>query len=106
MVSLRHTFVNQLYLQKFTKINRTSTKRRRLLQLDVPELLLLLEDEEESESEESESVDDESDEDEEDEEEEEEESEDSTSWFCVMIIFGAFFKCSLSSSLKHQKKHV
>lgn len=31
--------------------------------------------------------------------EDEDESEDSTSCFCVMIIFGAFFRCSRSSSL-------
>lgn len=65
-----------------------------------PELLLL----EEEESEESESLDEseeeESDEEEEDEEDDEDESEDSTSCFWVMIILGAFFKCSLSSSLR------
>lgn len=64
-----------------------------------PELLLL----EEEESEESESLDEseeeESDEEEEDEEDDEDESEDSTSCFWVMIILGAFFKCSLNSSL-------
>lgn len=65
-----------------------------------PELLLL----EEEESEESESLDEseeeESDEEEEDEEDDEDESEDSTSCFWVMIILGAFFKCSLNSSLR------
>lgn len=63
----------------------------------VPEELLLLEEEEESESEESDWLE----EPEEESDEPEEESEDSTSWFCVMIIFGAFFRCSLSSSLKN-----
>lgn len=69
-----------------------------------PELLLL--EDEEDESEESESLDEseeeESDEDEEEEEDEDEESEDSTSCFWVMIILGAFFRCSLSSSLGHR----
>lgn len=69
----------------------------------IPEELSLLE---ESESlDESESLSDEESEDEEEseEEEEEEESDDSTSWFWVIIILGAFFRCSLNSSLKEKK---
>lgn len=58
------------------------------LLLDDSELLLLLS---ESESEE-ESV-----------SEDEEESDDSTSCFCVIIIFGAFLRCSRSSSLINKK---
>lgn len=69
--------------------------------MDVPELLLL-EESEESESDSLEESEEESDEEEEDEEDEEE-SEDSTSWFWVMIILGAFFKCSLNSSLREKE---
>lgn len=73
----------------------------------IPEELSLLEEESESLDEsESLSLSDEESEDEEseEEEEEEEESDDSTSWFWVMIILGAFFRCSLNSSLKEKKK--
>lgn len=72
-----------------------------------PELLLL--EDEDDEPEESESLDEseeeeESEESESDEEDDEEddESEDSTSCFWVMIILGAFFRCSLNSSLEHR----
>lgn len=71
------------------------------LLLDDPELLslslllLLLPDSESEEESESES---------EEDEEEEEESDDSTSCRCVIIIFGAFFKCSRNSSLYWEKK--
>lgn len=61
------------------------------LLLDDSELLLLLS---ESESEE-ESV-----------SEDEEESDDSTSCFCVIIIFGAFLRCSRNSSLINKKRWV
>ena len=37
---------------------------------------------------------------EDDEDEDEEEDEDSTSCFCAMISFGAFLRCSLSSSVR------
>lgn len=70
----------------------------------LPEELSLLEESELLD--ESESLSDEESEDEEEseeEEEEEEESDDSTSWFWVMIILGAFFRCSLNSSLKEKK---
>lgn len=59
--------------------------------LDESESLLSLFEEESEDEEESD----------EDEEEEEEESDDSTSCFWVMIILGAFFRCSLSSSLRN-----
>lgn len=73
-----------------------------------PELLLLLDDEDdESESlDESEEEEEESEEEDEDEEDEEDESEDSTSCFWVMIILGAFFKCSLNSSLVQRDGEV
>lgn len=78
----------------------------------IPEELSLLEEEfeplDESESLSLLSLSDEESEDEESEEEEEDESEsdDSTSCFWVMIILGAFFRCSLSSSLKEKTKQV
>lgn len=79
----------------------------------IPEELSLLEEEfeplDESESLSLLSLSDEESEDEEESEEEEEdesESDDSTSCFWVMIILGAFFRCSLSSSLKDKKKQV
>lgn len=75
----------------------------------IPEELSLLEEEFEP-LDESESLsllslsDEESEDEEESEEEDESESDDSTSCFWVMIILGAFFRCSLSSSLKDKKK--
>lgn len=68
----------------------------------VPELLLE-EESEESESESLEESEEEESDEEEDDEEVEEESDDSTSWFWVMIILGAFFKCSLNSSLRERE---
>lgn len=67
-------------------------------------LLLLLEDEDDESESLEESEEEEESEDDEDEEDEEDESEDSTSCFWVMIILGAFFKCSLSSSLEHRER--
>ncbi len=77
----------------------------------IPEELSLLEEDSESldefESLSLLSLSDEEPEDEESEDEEEEEvSDDSTSWFWVMIILGAFFRCSLNSSLKEKKSSV
>lgn len=65
----------------------------------VPEDPELLESESLEESESLLSLPEDEESDDEDEEEEESESDDSTSWFWVMIILGAFFRCSLNSSL-------